>query len=578
MRFRNHFLRFLAASVGVLLTCAHQVPPTGGPDDKTPPSVVSASPPKGSINVPQKTTVVFYFTKWINPQTPEKFLSVFPAPKGGVKITVSGRKILVKPKRAYADSTTYHIIFNTSLSDLHSNSIGTPYQYFFSTGPSIDSGHVFGCVIVGEAKALQPKVAMYARSEFDTSDTIYFGMPSYLTQTDSAGVFSFDNIHRGTYELLAFCDDNGNNKLDPQREAVFAPAKKKFVLDKVVGPLTLFGVVCDTTTRHVAALRAVSATCVAGEWTGGAGMPDSAYAGAWRVEGAESKRQVAIKQYVSVYHTQRFLLMLADTLGLAPFRLVYLKQSPLLFGKGVFEPDTIRFNGVASADTTVPVVKGSDPQANADIKPVVRLFWSKPVVALKQKWYCIDTMGTKTGVEVSQKLGDTTVLTVKHPLAPGTDYAIAMPDSMFADAAGNSPKDSAGITVKFRTTAEQELCLSITGGAACLKGDTIRKWQFLPFGKQKAYLSRDSAGQFRFDTIPSGKGRIAFFLDLNGDNAPTLGSLVPWRPPEEYRIFSDTIEARARWDVEGISVPAACELCAPKIKPKPEAPTEEKKK
>jgi hypothetical protein len=58
---------------------------------------------------------------------------------------------------------------------------------------------------------------------------------------------------------------------------------------------------------------------------------------------------------------------------------------------------------------------------------------------------------------------------------------------------------------------------------------------------------------------------------------PSPGSLVPWVAPEEFRAFPDTVEARARWDVEGISVPAACELCAPKIKPKP-VPAEGEKK
>ncbi|HMD67623.1 MAG TPA: Ig-like domain-containing protein [Chitinivibrionales bacterium] len=577
MKFRIILRCFFVAAACLALFCAHQVPPTGGPDDKTPPKVAWASPPLGSKLVPVKSVIVFKFTKWINTQNADKCLAVFPTLKGGIKISVSGRKVLVKPKRAFSDSTTYHIVFNTTLSDLHGNSIGTPYQYYFSTGPTIDSGRVFGCVVAGEGKAIQPKVALFTRSEVQPSDTVLFGMPSYLTQTDSAGVFSFDNIHRGTYEVLAFSDDNGNNKIDPLREAVFAPITKRFTLDKVVGPLVLFGVVCDTTTRHISTLRPLSATCIGGEWIGGTGMPDSAYADAWRAEATESKRQVLIKQYLPVYHTQRFVLLLSDTLGLAPFRLVYRKQSPLLFGKGVVQNDTILFNGLASADTAVPVVKGSDPQSGADVRPVVRIFWSKPVTCRASKWYCEDTLGAKADLGVSQRFCDTTFLFAKRSLTPGMAYEVSMPDSLFADAAGNTPKDTAGVTLKFRTTADQDLCLSLSGGASCLKGDSLRTWQFLPLGKQKAYLTADRAGSFRFDTIPSGKGRIAYFLDVNRDGKPTPGSLVPWVPPEEYRIFPDTVEARARWDVEGISVPAACELCAPKIKPKT-PPEEDKKK
>ncbi len=549
------------------LFCAHQIPPTGGPDDKTPPKVLWASPLPGSTKVPAKGTVVFNFSKWINPQNVDKSLAVFPTVAGGVKVWVSGRKVLVKAKRAFGDSTTYHINFNTTLSDFHGNSIGTPYQYHFSTGPTIDSGRVFGCVVTGEGKILQPRVALFSRTVADSSDTILFDLPSYLTQTDSAGVFSFDNIHRGTYELLAFLDDNGNNKIDPMRETVFAPQRNRITLDKTAGPLVLFGVICDTTTRHIAALRPLSATCIAGEWTGGSGMPDSAYASEWRVEATDTKRKVEIKKYLPVFHSQKFVIALSDTLGLAPFRLVYRKQSPRLFGKGVVQRDTILFNGLASADTVVPVVKGSDPQNGADLRPVVRLFWSKPVSCRVAKWFCLDSLGNKTDIAVSREFCDTTSLSVKQNLAPGTMFAVVMPDSFFVDGSGNSPKDTTGIVVNFKTMSDQDFCLSMSGSALCLKGDSLRTWQFLPFGK-KPYQTKDRGGAFRFDTIAAGKGKIAFFLDANLDGKPSQGCLMPWVPAEEYRIFPDTVEARARWDVEGISVPGACELCAPKIKPK----------
>ena len=570
------FRNCVVAVACIAMACAHEVPPTGGPDDKTPPSVLWTWPLGGSTKVPVKSAITFNFSKWINPLNVDKCLAVFPTVVGGIKVTVSGRKVMVKAKRAFADSVTYHIVFNTSLSDFHGNSVGTPYQYHFSTGPTIDSGHIFGCVVTGEGKALQPRVALFARTPADSGDSILFELPSYLTQTDSAGTFSFDNIHRGNYELLAFLDDNGNNKIDPGRETVYAPFRNRFALDKTVGPLVLFGVVCDTTTRHIAAIRPLSATCIAGEWTGGTGMPDSAYANDWSIEAKDTKRRVEIKGYIPVCHSQRFVIMLSDTLGLAPFRLVYRKQSPLLMGKGIVQRDTILFNGVTAADTVVPVVKGADPQSATDLKPVVRIFWSRPVTCRTAQWFCQDSLGVKTELTIATQLCDTTIMTVKRSLSPGVAYAIILPDSLFKDVSGNSPKDSMGIVLKFKTLTDQDFCFSISGGASCLKGDTLRTWEYVPFGK-KPYLAKDRGGNFRFDTIPSSKGKLSYFIDANHDGMPSPGSLVPWVAPEEFRAFPDTVEARARWDVEGITVPAACELCAPKIKPKPVPSVDEKK-
>jgi hypothetical protein len=156
-------------------------------------------------------------------------------------------------------------------------------------------------------------------------------------------------------------------------------------------------------------------------------------------------------------------------------------------------------------------------------------------------------------------------------------YSIILPDSIFKDISGNSPRDSLGIVIKFTTLSEKDICFSISGGgASCSKGDSLQTWQFLPLGKQKAYLSRDFAGQFRFDSIAAGKGRIGLFTDNNRDRVPTAGSLVPWIPPEQHTVFPDTIEARARWDVEGVSV--TCETCRPTTRARPVAPVPEKKK
>jgi hypothetical protein len=568
-------LLFIAESC-IIILCAHQIPPSGGPDDKKPPAVLSSAPPAGTVNVPKKSAIVFTFAEWINPQNADRSLSVFPAPQGGVKISVSGRKVIVRPKTAFSDSTTYHIVFNTSLSDLHGNSIGTPYQHYFSTGPSIDSGRVFGCIVLGDAKGMQPKVALYTRGT-GKGDTVFFGQPSYLTQTDSSGTFSFDNIHRGAYEIIAFADANSNNRLDPAGEAVFAPVQKTIALARAAGPLVLYPVVCDTTTRHIVLLSPLSRTCLAGEWTGGSTLPDSLYDASWRVEAAESPRVVAIRQYIPVFHTRRFLLSLSDTLGLAPFRLVYTEHVPLLFGKGTALRDTIRFNGLATLDTVAPVMKGFDPRGNADLKPVIKLFWSKPVRAGIARWPCVDTLKNKVDVFLFKALGDTTTLSLARALAPDMSYSITIPDSIFKDISGNSPRDTQGIVIKFTTLSEKDICFSISGGgASCLKGDSLQTWQFLPLGKQKAYLSKDIAGQFRFDSITAGKGRIGLFTDNNRDSVPTAGSLVPWIPPEQYWVFPDTIEARARWDVEGVSV--TCETCRPKVMRAPKPVIEEKKK
>ncbi len=55
-----------------------------------------------------------------------------------------------------------------------------------------------------------------------------------------------------------------------------------------------------------------------------------------------------------------------------------------------------------------------------------------------------------------------------------------------------------------------------------------------------------------------------YFVDYNSDQTYSPGTLFPWVPPEPRYSYADTIEARARWDIEGLEVPA-CDVCPKKV-------------
>src|SRR5271157_2895759 len=81
----------------LFLSCARQIPPSGGPDDKTPPFVRFSIPPIGTVKYPVKAKITFIFSEWIDRKTAEKCITVFPPPSQGVKIHAFGRTIVIKP-------------------------------------------------------------------------------------------------------------------------------------------------------------------------------------------------------------------------------------------------------------------------------------------------------------------------------------------------------------------------------------------------------------------------------------------------------------------------------------------------
>jgi hypothetical protein len=554
----------------LFLSCASQIPPSGGPDDKTPPSVRYTVPPIGTVKYPVKSKITFVFSEWINGKTAQKCISIFPPPSKGVKIKASGRTIEIRPVQAFAESTTYHVEINTTLNDLHGNSIGTPYHFFFSTGATIDSGKFFGCVSSPDLKGLQPKVALFALGAALPPDTLLFGLPSYVVQTDSSGGFTFDHIRKGIYEIIAFADANGDNRFGPVKEAAFGPEEKSYKLDSVVGPLALYPVKCDTAADRIVSIKPLSNRVLAGSWTQIGDSSATSFFTEWRIEGINAKSTApSCKEFVQVRNSVNFFIKLTDTTSLAPYRLIYkMPGSPVRLKNAPFA-DTVRFNGIHAPDTLRPAAAAFSPTGIADLRPAIKLVWSKPVTARTETWKMGDSLGDTVKLSIGNGLCDSTILQVQRPLKPDRQYRLNLPDTLFEDISGNRPRDTAFGTYGVKTISSDNLCYSLTGGASCLSKNDKRKWLFIPLGSSGQYVSGDSSGHFRFDSIPGSKGQLAAFIDYNDDNKPTTGNLFPRVRPEPYRLFPDTIEARMRWDIEGIEVPA-CEVCAKKKTPAPE--------
>ncbi|MBN1982060.1 MAG: hypothetical protein JW795_11045, partial [Chitinivibrionales bacterium] len=66
----------------------------------------------------------------------------------------------------------------------------------------------------------------------------------------------------------------------------------------------------------------------------------------------------------------------------------------------------------------------------------------------------------------------------------------------------------------------------------------------------------------RFDSLPSGKGTVTCFSDINGNSTHDRGRIFPWQAPEPIYTFADTIEARSRWDIEGVALRRNSCFCA----------------
>jgi hypothetical protein len=399
--------------LSVLLTtlyCANQAPPSGGPEDKTPPVISVQFPKNGQVNVDTRAAVEIRFSEWINRSSAAGAVSVYPAVPQGVAVRVAKNKLFVTPKAPLSVNTTYHVSISAALQDLRGNAIARPIDIAFSTGPELDSGRLDGSVVSLKSKVAGQRVMLFRMDGGDSgwTDSRYFSPPDYAAKSDSAGSFGFAYIKEGRYRIVAFADQYKTGKLR------------------------------------------VGDTCF-----------------------------TSLEKAVNITKS----------------------------------PQTIRLYPAESDTSTVKKKIGADSVS-------------------------IDT----AYVDTAQN----------NIIVDSTNIIDTSKNKLTADSVGI---DTVNTSKKSRAVDTSALCIRLSGGASCLEPNENRKWVYRPISRRDtSFTVPDSAGTFAFDSIPASKGTLLWFIDDDGDDAITPGRLSPWCRPERFFVLPDTVEAKARWVIEGLNV------------------------
>ncbi|HRX27992.1 MAG TPA: Ig-like domain-containing protein [Saprospiraceae bacterium] len=213
------YLAFFTLTVLLVQACASFGTPSGGPKDKTPPALDSVLSEQNFQTNFSKMKFELYFDEFVNLKDWSKKLLVSPPLLYKPKLTTRAKKIIFEfnEKEELKKEATYVINFNGSIVDYTEGNPLQNFNFVFSTGDVIDS-----LALEGEAVDILSglpiediTVAMY-----DTlaDSIIVLERPFYLAKTDKNGNFKFQNLKPDTFIVVAFKDDNLNQKYDPKSE------------------------------------------------------------------------------------------------------------------------------------------------------------------------------------------------------------------------------------------------------------------------------------------------------------------------------------------------------------------------
>ena len=222
----------IAALMAVLMgACARMGSPSGGPEDRIPPMVVSTEPDTFAVIEPTRDAVKIRFSERISERPVSGLLdhAVQVSPTTSdvrVKHTRSGLEVSLEG--GFEAGTVYRISVLPVIRDRFGNPLRDVFEFFFSTGPDFEANVVAGVVtdrLTGAAVAsirvdAVPVVDAAAASvaapteEEDPSGEEDEVPPAYASFTDSLGIFAIRYLPAADYRLVAYEDQNRNGLAD----------------------------------------------------------------------------------------------------------------------------------------------------------------------------------------------------------------------------------------------------------------------------------------------------------------------------------------------------------------------------
>jgi len=216
--------RFLALLIILFIaSCARVGQPTGGEKDTQPPVLLKSFPSSNQTNF-KGDEIILVFDEYVQLKNPDKNILISPPSEQKPVIFPSGfasKEFKIKFKNGLQKNTTYLINFGESIADYNEGNLLKNLQLIFSTGDQLDSLELKGKVYPSHMKEKPEKIliGLYPAQEFQDS-SVYRKNPYYVTMADKNGNFKLLHLRKGTYNVIAIADQNGDYKYKQGDEAI----------------------------------------------------------------------------------------------------------------------------------------------------------------------------------------------------------------------------------------------------------------------------------------------------------------------------------------------------------------------
>ena len=547
-------VRSLSVLFAVFLAgCAGQIPPSGGPVDKTPPKIVMSSPSPNQLNF-TSDQVRIKFDKYMVERTVESSLYFPPFGLSDLKIDWSGKEMRIHVEKPFEKDRTYILTIGARSQDTHGNYLGKAYNIVFSTGSKIDTGTVVGNVYA-------PKAQPYTVAAYEVTpdiDTLRpnLTLPEYLTQSDDSGSYSLQGLADGKYRLICFDDQMRNYMYAPQLDLYasathdvevtsekptvnnidFAVAKEDTSHPQLYSAaLANDGLLLLKLSEPLDPLHLLPSDFVVRDSASGDTLPVD-----FAVRLESNEYNVAIRTVRPVQLHRKYFVTATDSLRDLQQNHMSRSNHTVTFtpdsASAVVNPYFFNFadslKGVTAYDTlfcqfVIPDMNGKPTDPHVSLvdtsgKPLKGLVTQEP-----DKMFKIDT----------------------HALSPSKWYTVRL---TYASDVKGAAKDSVVkrrfMTIDSTTIGELKGKVVPVVHGRQIVVDAQKK------GGKSFYTLADTSGNFRLDEIPAGTYTVRAYVKRGPGMGYFNGRSYPFQFAEPFCVYQNPVKIRARWTTEGVAI------------------------
>lgn len=240
----------------IVLACANQTAPMGGPKDEKPPVLVRSSPDSNQRNF-RGRNIELTFNELLQLNNPKEEIIITPPVGKKTQFRLKDNKVIIEPELPLRENTTYTISFREGIKDVTESNVAEDLHLAFSTGPDLDSLYIEGKIKSALLEKLPENITI-AIYESDTFNIMQH-TPEYFTKSTKTGTFRITHLKPGTYRIYAFQDKNKNLKLETQSEQ-FGFLSRPIELTKHATKLEIALVRIDSRPLKLTSIRTQSTT------------------------------------------------------------------------------------------------------------------------------------------------------------------------------------------------------------------------------------------------------------------------------------------------------------------------------